>query len=138
METKTMGLLYQKAANLLVNLIPEKWNKVLLYSEIREGYRKLFFYYYTHGTTSPIYSLDITSKFEVDKKEFNKLERELYDCFTELLEEVKTQGQDPWTSLTYTLDYTGKMNIDYSYDDISQISSVEKQDQWEAKHLVLN
>jgi uncharacterized protein (TIGR01741 family) len=138
METKTMGLLYQKIANLIVNMIPEEWDKVLLYSEIRDGYSRVFFYYYPQGTVSPTYSLDITDKFQINKTQFNKLEDELYDCFSELFEEFKIQEQEPWTSLTYSLDNTGKMNINYRYEDISQISSVEKREKWEAEYLVSN
>ncbi|WP_084256207.1 immunity protein YezG family protein [Anoxybacteroides amylolyticum] len=40
-------------------MIPEKWKKILLYAEFREGYKKIFFYYYPMDREEPVYSLDI-------------------------------------------------------------------------------
>ncbi|MDU4961560.1 MAG: DUF600 family protein [Sporomusaceae bacterium] len=135
MDTKKMEQLFQKIARALINIIPEEWDKIYLYAEIRDGYEKVFFYYYPEGSSSAIYSLDITNKHNIDKRQFNEREDHLYNCFSELYEEFKIQKQEPWTNLTFTLDSAGKMKIDYGYDDISQVSSVEKQEQWEAKYL---
>ena len=38
--------------------------------------------------------------------------------------------------LTFMLDGTGKMEINYGYEDISELSPVEKQEKWEAENLV--
>ncbi|MDG4850796.1 immunity protein YezG family protein [Peribacillus frigoritolerans] len=50
-------------------------------------------------------------------------------------EEFKEQEQELWTNLTFILDNTGKMKINYGYEDISELSPVEKQDKWEAEYL---
>ncbi|WP_419893141.1 immunity protein YezG family protein [Oceanobacillus kimchii] len=134
METKNMEEIYQEVADILVNMVPEEWNRILLYAEIREGYRKVFFYYYTNN--NPIYSLDIPDLFQIDEDSFESLEDDLYNCFSALWNEFKSQDvQEPWTSLTFILDNSGKMNIDYGYEDISELSPVEKQDDWEEKYL---
>lgn len=130
-----METLYQKVANILVNIIPEKWVKIYLYAEFRDGYEKVFFYYYPENRLLPIYSLDITDLFNVDDVEFDKLENELYASFSELLEEFKIYEQEQWTYLTYILDNTGEMKINYGYENVSQICSVQKQDEWEDKYL---
>nr|WP_255711598.1 immunity protein YezG family protein [Pelosinus baikalensis] len=132
-----MEQLFEKIAKALINIIPEDWEKIYLYAEIRDGYEKVFFYYYPKGSNSAIYSLDITDKYNIDKKQFDERENHLYDCFGELYKEFKTQGQEPWTNLTFILDSTGKMKLEYGYDDISQKSSVEKQDEWEAKYIAM-
>lgn len=36
-----MEQIYQQVANTLVNIIPERWKKLYLYAEIREGYKKI-------------------------------------------------------------------------------------------------
>ena len=135
METRGMEQLFQKIAKALINIIPEDWEKIYLYAEIREGYEKVFFYYYPEKSNFAVYSLDITDKYNIDKRQFDERENHLYDCFGELYEEFKKQGQEPWTNLTFILERTGKMKIDYGYEDMSQISSVEKQEKWEAKYL---
>jgi uncharacterized protein (TIGR01741 family) len=135
METYKMEYIYQQIANTLVNMIPEAWEKILLYAEFREGYKKIFFYYYPETGGEPVYSLDITDLFNVDENEFDQLENELYNCFFRLREEFKEQEQEQWTSLTYILDHTGRMKINYGYDDLSEMSPVEKQEKWENEYL---
>ncbi|MDQ0221349.1 DUF600 family protein [Peribacillus cavernae] len=135
METKDMEQIYQQIADILVNIIPEEWKKVYLYAEIRECYKKVFFYYYPDSREESVYSLDITDEFIVDENKFDELENKLYRCFSDLLEEFNTQEQKLWTNLTFILDNTGKMKINYGYEDISQLSPVEKQERWEAEYL---
>lgn len=138
METGKMEHFYQKAANILIDMIPEDWDKVLLYAEIREGYSQIYFYYYPshqHNGNRPVYSLDIMDIFEIDINYHRDRKRELYECFEELWNEFKIQGQEQWSNLTYILESTGRMNIQYGYEDISQMNPVEKQEQWEAKYL---
>lgn len=135
METRIMEQTYQQIGNILVNIIPEKWKEILLYAEFREGYKKVFFYYYPETGGEPVYSLDITDIFNVDDAEFDGLENELYNCFSRLREEFKEQNQEIWTSLTFILNNTGKMKINYGYENISDLSPVEKQDKWEAEYL---
>lgn len=135
METRIMEQTYQQIGNILVNIIPEEWKEIFLYAEFREGYKKVFFYYYPETGGEPVYSLDITDIFNVNDAEFDGLENELYNCFSRLREEFKEQNQEIWTSLTFILDNTGKMKINYGYENISDLSPVEKQDKWEAEYL---
>lgn len=80
-----------------------------------------------------MYSLGLTDLFDVSEDDYDKLENELYYSFTRLWEEFRIQEQEQWTSLTFILDSTEKMN--YGYKDISELSPVEKQDKWEAGYL---
>lgn len=136
METKLMEQIYQRIANTLVNIVPEEWEKIFLYAEIRENYKKVFFYYYAQSRVEPVYSLYITDLFNISEDDYDELENELYNCFTRLWEEFRVQEQEQWTSLTFILDSTGKMKINYGYKDISELSPIEKQDKWEAEYLV--
>lgn len=130
-----MEQLYQEIANILVNIVPEEWKKILLYAEYREGYKKVYFYYFPETGDKPIYSLDIVDLFTIDEDELEELEDELYKCFSRLWEEFKEQEQEQWTNLTFILENTGKMKINYGYENLSEISPVEKQDKWEAEYL---
>jgi uncharacterized protein (TIGR01741 family) len=130
-----MEVIYQKVAHILVEMIPEEWEKILLYAEVREGFSQVFFYYYPVNGEQPLYSLDIVDVFNIDKPLHRKLKQELYECFEELWNEFLVQDQELWTSLTFILDNKGRMKLNYGYDDISEISPDEKQDKWEAEYL---
>ena len=126
---------YQEIVNVLVEIIPEDWSEIYLYAEYGEGYKKVFFYYYPTANEKPIYSLDIPHDFKVDVENHNIMRRKLYDLFEVLWMEFKEQDQEQWTLLTFILDNTGEMKIDYSYEDIADLSPTDKQDEWEAKYL---
>lgn len=135
METKRMEELYQSIANVIIETIPDEWNKIYAYAEVREGYSQVYFYYYSTNKSQLIYSLDIVDIFKVDKKIFKTLKHEMYSYFESLWREFKNQGHEQWTYLTFILDPNGKMKIDYGYDDVSEISPVEKKGNWEKKYL---
>ncbi len=135
METKMMEQIYRQISNTLVEMVQEEWKKIFLYAELRDGYKKVFFYYYTQSNEKPVYSLDITEMFNISEDNYAELENELYNSFTRLWEEFRKQEQEQWTHLTFMLDSAGKMKINYGYEDISELSSVEKQDKWEAEYL---
>ncbi|MBM7839115.1 uncharacterized protein (TIGR01741 family) [Alkalihalobacillus xiaoxiensis] len=135
MDTKVMETIYQKIANTLTTIIPEEWERVYVYAEMREGYKRVFFYYFPKGRKEPIYSLDISDRFLLDEDEYESKEYELYKIFFELRKEFQDQGQEPWNALTFILDDTGKMKIDLVYEDVSQTSPVDKRSFWESKYL---
>lgn len=128
METKRMEELYQSIANVIIETIPDEWNKIYAYSEVREGYSQVYFYYYSTNKSQLIYSLDIVDIFKVDKKIFKTLKHEMYSYFESLWREFKNQEHEQWTYLTFILDSNGKMKIDYGYDDVSEINPVEKKE----------
>ncbi|NCG68477.1 DUF600 family protein [Bacillus coagulans] len=136
MNSKQMELIYQQLANVLNEMIPEEWKKILMYSEIREGYAQMFFYYYPINCNQPTYSLDLTDIFDnIDPSRYNELKYKLYDLCEKLWVEFKKQGQEQWTSLTYILENTGKMNIHFTYNDLSQLDPIKKQDKWEDEYI---
>lgn len=132
-----MEKLYQQAANLVNEMIPEPWDKIYLYTEVSEDSRQVYFYYYPEGQEIPIYSLDITDKYEINEDKFNELDDLLYDCFTELWEEFKRNKQEVWTNLTFILDNTGKFKIEFGYEDLSEADLYESKVIWKYKYLGL-
>ncbi|MDY0406306.1 DUF600 family protein [Virgibacillus sp. 179-BFC.A HS] len=93
METRTMEQIYQQIANILIDIIPEDWEKVYVYAEVREGYKKVLFYYYPLNAEEPVYSLDIADIFNINEDEFDKKEEQLYDCFTELKKNLRIKDK---------------------------------------------
>ncbi|MDG5471425.1 DUF600 family protein [Jeotgalibacillus sp. ET6] len=135
METNQVELIYQKIANVLIDMIPEQWDKIVLYAEVREGFSQVYFYYYPKDHEKPVYSLDIPDRFNVDKHEYREMKQELYKCFEEIWNEFKVQDQEQWESATFILNNAGQMKLNYGYDDLSQISPEEKQEKWETEYL---
>lgn len=136
METSNMETIYQQIAYILNDMIPEDWEKVLLYAEMREGYGQVFFYFYPLGSNTPVYSLDIEDQYDVDSQNYRSLKNQLFDCCEQLWSEFQQQGQEQWTCFTYILKHTGEMKIQYSYDDdLSQLDPTTKRERWEEKYL---
>lgn len=135
METKEMEGLYSKIANKVNEIIPVKWDKVILFAEVSEDASEVFFYFYPIGVHEPVYNLDIPRLYAIDEELVDVLRYELNDYFEDLWGAFKRSNQDTWTNLTLTLDKTGKFKIDYSYEDLSGTDAYERQIIWEYKHL---
>ncbi|WP_375088814.1 immunity protein YezG family protein [Peribacillus sp. RS7] len=113
MNKEKMEQLYQKIGRQLNFIIPESWDKVLLYTEVTEWSNRTYFYYYPHNRKTPIYSLDIEDMDNVNEDEVNRQLHHLYEYLRELWDEFKNQKQEQWTNLTYELTSNEKIDIDY-------------------------
>ncbi|MFJ5621617.1 immunity protein YezG family protein [Peribacillus loiseleuriae] len=134
LEPSNNGFIRQSFLEHELNL---PWLKIYLYAEVSEDSRQVFFYFYTLDKSVPVYSLDIVKKYNLEEQDLEELEDELYECFTELWEEFGNQNQEKWTNLTFAIDNTGNFNIDYYYDDLSEVDSYEQQIIWEYKIMGL-
>lgn len=87
----------------------------LLCASFRDGGRDLFFSIIPQIKKEFIYSLDISSYFNIDKKEFNILKRKLFSLSEKLREIFIIYGQELWHSFTLSLEQSGKFKIHYDY-----------------------
>jgi len=117
--------IYQEVFNTLIEIIPEEWNQTVLYFEHLNYSTEIYFYYYSSNTNEPIYWGDIKRLFQIDISYHKELINRLFYLFTELYNHFVSEGQEPWTSLTYIIDRKGKLNIDFSYEDIFEMSHDE-------------
>lgn len=130
-----MEQLYQKIGRQLNLIIPESWDKVLLYSEVTEWSNRTYFYYYPFKKETPFYSLDIEDMDNVDEDEVNSQLLQLYEYLRELWDEFKNQKQEQWTNLTFELTSDGKFSVDYNYRNLENDDSYEQQVIWEYEKL---
>ncbi|MES1042721.1 MULTISPECIES: immunity protein YezG family protein [Peribacillus] len=135
MNKEKMEQLYQNVGRQLNFIIPESWDKVLLYSEVTEWSNRTYFYYFPHNKEIPIYSLDIEDMDNVNEDEVNRQLHQLYEYLRELWDEFKNQKQEQWTNLTLELTSNGKFNIDYNYRNLENDDSYEQQVIWEYEKL---
>lgn len=135
MVTKEMEQIYQQVADLLMEMIPEKWQEIFLYAEVGEGVQTVFFYYYSARKNEAIYSLDLVNLFDLDKQKWKALGDELHKTFTRLHKAFGKAGQKLWTNLTFMLNQDGQMKIKFDYDDKTGLDPLEKLDKWKQEYL---
>lgn len=135
-----MNQIYPLIAEHIIGMIPDgKWNEIYLYAEIIEGSREVYFYFNPSDNEDFIYSHDIPDKYSVSEETYDNLLLELQNKFNDLRQIFIDNGQEPWTNLTFTLMYPGKMKIQYDYEDVinSPISPTRRQMIFEYNHLGL-
>ncbi|MBC1500343.1 DUF600 family protein [Listeria weihenstephanensis] len=120
MNTENMERLYQEIANHVMQIIPEEWDKFLLYSEVDEERDATFFYYYPKSTNTPIYSLEIEDMEGVNEELIEAETDKLDNCLRALWNEFIINKQEAWKSVNFTLDSTGSFEINYSYDALDE------------------
>ena len=107
-HTKKIEEMYEDIQRRIFYMIPEKWDKVYLYSSVYEkvdgkSTGELFFYYIPKGIfkKNPINVYEIPQKFNLDEKEYINLVNILYKKIIELREEFKKiEIVSTWTNIT--------------------------------------
>ena len=138
MNTKNLERIYQKVAMQLNNIIPESWEKVMVYSEVDEYSDSTVFFYYPKNKIEPIYSLDIEDMEGIDEDEIDSQLNSLDSVFRELWEEFKRNKQKPWTNLTFGLYSTGKFDIEFDYTILEEENNYNHYERliiWKYKNL---
>ena len=111
-QTKTIKEIYEDIQRKLFYMIPEKWDKLYLYSSVldepdKEGKMgELFFYYIPKGILKKraINVYEIPNKFNLDENQYLKLVQMLYAKIKELRQEFKKiEGEKTWTNLTLSI-----------------------------------
>lgn len=132
-----LGKAYLKITDAIGKIIPSEWSKVVLYAEILDGSREVYFFFQTPENDEYIYSHDIPEQFQVSKKIYTELLLDLQELFKQLHNEFKENNPEAWTNLTLKLESTGTFSIDYDYEDVieSDLDEYERQIIWEFNNL---
>ena len=125
--------LYQVLANKLNEIIPEHWENILLYAEVNEFARTVYFYYYPQNKPNPIYSLDIEDLFLIDNNKNNAKTLDMEKTIVEIWENSKLNNGEIWEQMTFILDSTGKFRTEYSYEEVKD--PVDEKKMWMKKYL---
>ena len=126
--------IYTEIQKQLFYMIPEKWNKVYLYSSILERKNnletgELYFYYIPNGILkkNPVNVYEIPNKFSINENEFLRLVDKLYSEIKKLQRTCLEIGEEKWQWIVISIaDF--KFNVEYFYEDLneSRFSSYEK------------
>ena len=119
--------IYQEIFDLVSGLLPEKWERLVVYLEYGAASYSMEFYVKTGTNYIKCYDLpDIN-------------EEELYNTFDAVdemvVEERNKETGKLWTNMTMCIDDNGKMHTDFDYTDLSE-NSYEYSKSWKKKYLV--
>ncbi len=139
-HTKKIKEIYEDIQKKLFYMIPEKWDKLYLYSSVldepdKEGKMgELFFYYIPKGILrkKAINVYEIPAKFNLEEDQYLNLVRLLYTKIKELREEFrKSERGQIWTNITISIQSL-KFKVIYDYTDLneSDFSSYERHVIW--------
>ena len=124
-------------------MIPEKWDKVYLYSSVLERPNHLetgemYFYYVPKGVLKkkPVNVYEIPNKFNIDEEEYYKLADKLYAEIKKLRNMHIKLGEEKWYSIVISI-ANFKFDVEYNYEDIndSRFNSYERHIIFRYKYL---
>ena len=124
LDTEEVKIIYKEIQKKLYYIIPEKWDKLYLYSSISEKafntpIGEMYFYYFPKGILkkNPINVYEIPTKFNIDEKKYIKLVKNLYSSIEGLWEYYRNNTKKVWTCITISIE-NHKFKIEYNYEPI--------------------
>lgn len=143
-HTKKIKGIYEDIQKMIFYLIPEKWDKLYLYSSVidktnGEQTGELYFYYIPKGILrkKPVNVYEIPNRFNLDEEEYLKLVKVVYNKIKQLREEFrKTERKEIWSNITITIQ-NSKFKVEYNYDDLedSEFTSYDRHIIWRYNYL---
>ena len=143
-HTKKIKEIYEDIQKKLYYMIPEKWDKLFLYSSVIDrpnGEKKgeLYFYYIPKGILKkkPVNVYEIPNKFNLDENDYMKLVSILYVKIKQLREEFrKSETGALWSNITMSIQNM-KFKVEYNYEDLehSEFNSYERHIIWRYEYL---
>lgn len=142
-HTKKIKDIYEEIQKELFYMIPEKWDKLYLYScvidmpkNVKTG--ELFFYYVPKGVLrkKPINVYEIPNKFNLDENQYLKLVELLFNKIKQLREEFRKVDIEAWSNITLIIE-NSRVRVEYDYEDLkrSSFTSYERHIIWRYKYL---
>ena len=136
--------IYTEIQRQLFYMIPEKWNKVYLYSSIMERSNnletgELYFYYIPSGILrkNPVNVYEIPNRFSINENEYLRLVDKLYAEIRKLQKVCLELGEEKWQTIIISIaDF--KFNVEYFYEDFNnatRFTSYEKHIIFRYKYL---
>lgn len=133
-----MNKLYREIAETVNEMIPEEWDKFYFYSQISETGGGTYFFYNTPENKEFFnYSVEIPFNYSIDKEEFKKNKRKLFELCDELRNIFKNNQQELWYSFTMSLENSGKFKMHYDYTNWfdTEYSFSDQMIIWKNKYL---
>ena len=124
--------LYQEIADVLVEIVPERWSKVYVNAQVNGMNSKAFLYYYPVKEEQVVSGDDIPVKFKAYKMLYPQLLEELEITFSQLWFAVKEEDGEAFTNVTYLLTSDGEIDVIYSEEAVNEETFRQ---QWMEKYI---
>lgn len=119
---------YQSIFDILQEILPDDWHKVVFYAEYGESsYSMKYFVDTGDGQYTDCFDLKDTSKQDIIKV-FSVIDSQIMPVRKELSQ------KDTWSVMTMTVDDAGNFKVDYEYKDISE-DPIGYYQLWKEKYL---
>ena len=126
---------YKEIYNSIINLIPEKWEKICLYASNMQNLKgEMYFYYFPKKLikAKPVNCYEVANKFGLDENTYNDELSKLYIKIKKLKQVVNS----PWTNITIIIE-KNLFTTEFHYENIrhSKYSDEQRHIIWEYKYL---
>ena len=122
-----METVYSKVGLTLFNVLPNGWDKAILYAQITESSYELFYYAKVNG--------EFVINFDLEKEGLGVDRQEVRKCFREIYEILLSDYREKqWYAMTYILSKSGEFTVDYEYTDYSE-DSLSYKKIWKEKYI---
>lgn len=118
--------MFNKIVNLLVTVLPEKWEKVVLFSHVTNDMYEFFFYVQIKGNYINCFKL---------KDDYGISRKSILSCFDQMYDIMLPDYMEKnWYTATMMISPDGKFSLDYTYDDYSE-NEEQFKSEWKNKYL---
>lgn len=127
----------------LFYIIPERWEKIFLYTSIIDVENKkpkgeMFFYYLPKGIIKKkmINGYEIPTIFDIDEIEYSRYITELYNLIRKLRDVQKTRNKRIWSNIVIIID-NNQFTIEYGFENLSNMpfDSYERHIIWRYQYV---
>lgn len=135
--------LYSEIQRKLFYIIPEKWEKVYLYTSVIDIRNKrpkgeMFFYYIPKGILKKreVNGYEIPSLFNIDEESYAELISKLYETILRLREVYMNNRLKVWSNITISIENCN-FKIEYGYEKIDKVfeTPYERHIIWRHRYL---
>ncbi|MBC1521685.1 DUF600 family protein [Listeria aquatica] len=110
-----LNRIYLDIAQKISDAIPVNWKEFYFQGEINDGEGGVFFFFNTTDNNEYKYCYDIPEIYNINRKEYDKKEDEIFDLTVKLQETFIENEQEPWFSVTMIVNEERKLKIHFDY-----------------------
>ena len=112
-----LNKLYHNIAQQVSDMIPIDWDEFYFNGEVKNQEGGVFFFFKPKGQEQHIYSHYIPRLYNIDKRTYNKELHKLFELSVELQKVFIANDQEPWFSVTFLVNSSGKLYVYFDYTD---------------------
>lgn len=120
---------YSEIANKLDEMIPCKWERIVLYAEEIGNARFATFYFYTENGEIHHWG-DISEEYNVNRMLVSKGLNELRQINKRLWLEFNDSDEETWYSFTFDINSDWQFKVKFGYEKNDELSGLEKEIRW--------